>query len=86
MSKVRMFIACDDAQMCCDKAQYNEATLLEKVKLTIHLMFCRACQVYTKNNNKLTKLMDDDKLTNFNSSEKSALENAFKEQLKNSQQ
>ena len=85
-SKVRMFVACEEAMMCCDKQQYKEASLLEKIKLNVHVLFCRSCMAYSRNNNKLTKLMKRDELASFDNAEKSSLENAFREQLKNSQQ
>lgn len=50
-----MMIPCDEANHVCDKTQYKEATLWEKIKLNIHLIYCRACRKYTKNNAKLTK-------------------------------
>lgn len=46
---------CDEANHTCDKTQYNDATLWEKIKLNIHLIYCRACRKYTANNSKLTK-------------------------------
>ncbi len=55
MSKVKIFIPCNDANHVCDKTQYKEASLWEKIKLNIHLIYCRACRKYTKNNTKLTK-------------------------------
>lgn len=83
--KFELFTSCDEAQHSCDKIQYNEATLLEKVRLNVHLIFCRACQKYTANNNKLTKVMNKEKIETFNSSEKIDMESAFQQQLKNSQ-
>ena len=53
----KKFTSCDEANLTCDKAQYKEATLWEKVKLNLHLIWCSACRKYTKNNVKLTKLV-----------------------------
>lgn len=50
------FIDCSEANDCCDKAQYKDAKPLEKVKLFIHLAFCKACRKYTIKNRKLTRL------------------------------
>lgn len=80
--KKSFFIACDEAQHCCDKAQYNEASLLEKIKLSVHLLFCRACQKYTSNNKKLTKLIKVEKAESFDNSEKNELEQLFQQQIK----
>lgn len=48
---------CDEANHVCDKTQYNDATLWEKIILNIHLIYCRACRKYTKNNAKLTRVL-----------------------------
>ena len=40
----------------------KEATLWEKIKLNIHLIYCRACRKYTKNNSKLTRKIKESKV------------------------
>ena len=50
-------LKCDEANHVCDKAQHKDASLKEKVKLTIHLIFCSACRKYTVNNIKLTRII-----------------------------
>ena len=47
---------CEEAGHVCDKSQYKEASFWEKVKLNIHLLYCRACREYTKNNTKLSNV------------------------------
>ena len=76
------FITCDEAQHCCDKTQYNEATFVEKVKLNVHLLFCSVCRKYTSNNIQLTKLMKKDPIESFNNNEKNELEKAFQQHIK----
>jgi hypothetical protein len=49
-------ITCQEANEICNKSQYNEATLLEKVKLNIHIAFCKICAMYSKQNAKLTDI------------------------------
>jgi hypothetical protein len=56
-NKIKIVIPCDEANHVCDKTQYKNATLWEKIKLNIHLIYCRACRGYTKNNTKLTKVI-----------------------------
>ncbi len=77
-----LFIPCDEANHVCDKSQYNEASLLEKIKLSIHLMYCKACQKYTKNNTKLTKILKDKNVSYMKDNEVTDLEKQFQEQLK----
>ena len=76
-----MLISCDEANHNCDKSQYNEATLWEKIKLNIHLLYCKACRKYSKNNAKLTKIMNNSKLDYLKTSEKEILKRNFKEEL-----
>ncbi|WP_430928279.1 hypothetical protein [Polaribacter marinivivus] len=49
-----LFITCDEATMICDKSQYNEASLFEKIQLNIHFLRCGICRLYTKQNNKMS--------------------------------
>ncbi|UOB16327.1 hypothetical protein [Abyssalbus ytuae] len=58
MSKKKgvIFISCEEAASICDKSQYNEATLWQKIKLNIHILSCRFCKKYVKNNTHLTHL------------------------------
>jgi predicted anti-sigma-YlaC factor YlaD len=79
--KNKIFIPCSEANHNCDKSQYNEATLWEKIKLNIHLIYCRACRKYSKNNAKLTKMMHNSELEYLKSSEKDTLKRNFKEEL-----
>jgi len=81
--KYNIFISCDEANHSCDKSQYNEASLLEKIKLSIHLLSCKACRTYTKNNTKLTKLINSTEVQTMESSEKESLEELFKKELSN---
>ncbi len=57
MSK-RFFINCNEATAICNKNQYKEASLWEKIKLIIHLFICKACGQYSKQNTTLTKACD----------------------------
>lgn len=46
-----MKLTCDEATKICDKNQYKAATLVEKIKLGIHLLYCKTCGLYSKQNN-----------------------------------
>lgn len=80
----KIFIPCEEANHVCDKSQYKEATLWEKIKLNIHLIYCNACRKYTKKNTKLTKLFSR-KATPMSSSAKESLKSAFEQELANHQ-
>ena len=54
----KLFISCDEATTICTKNQYKEASFWEKIKLNIHLLSCKICGLYSKQNTKLTKMCD----------------------------
>ncbi len=55
MKKKFLFISCDEAKIICDKTQYNEATIWERITLRIRFAWCNVTRSYSKNNTKLTK-------------------------------
>jgi predicted anti-sigma-YlaC factor YlaD len=78
MSKdFKFFVSCDKAAHTCDKAQYNEASLWEKIKLNIHLVYCKACRKYSSNNGKLTRLVNKPEVECLKHSEKEMLHTNF---------
>lgn len=86
--KRKLLISCDEATTICDKTQYSEATLLEKIKLNIHLLRCKFCKIYSKQNNILTMLLgthSEDaqcgKEKCLTDTEKSELENEFQKRI-----
>ena len=77
--------ACKKANHVCDKTQYKEASLIEKIKLILHLLYCRACRKYTSNNQKLTNIVKDSKVECMNSKEKESLDVTLSEAIKEHQ-
>lgn len=55
---MNFLINCDEATTICNKNQYKEASLWEKMRLMIHLFICKNCGQYTKQNTTLTKVCD----------------------------
>lgn len=53
----KLFGDCTEATHCCDKAQYKEASLVEKVKIHAHILLCQPCKRYTEKNTRLTELV-----------------------------
>lgn len=82
-SKIKIIMKCEEANHTCDKTQYNDATLWEKIKLNIHLLYCRACRKYTANNSKLTKLVNSKEVKTMEVSRKDSLKEAFNRELLN---
>lgn len=77
---------CDEAHHVCNKIQYHESTFWEKVKLYFHLLYCKACRKYTKNNRKLSDTILKAKVSCLDKNSKEAMkwefEKALKDQLK----
>lgn len=74
-----MKLSCAEAAGLCAKAEYKEASLKEKLRLKLHLYFCRTCSDYYHNNKKLTDLLKKADLKSCSPEEK---EN-FREKIKN---
>lgn len=77
----KVFVSCDVANHVCDKTQYNEASLWEKIKLNIHLLYCKACRKYTQNNQKLTKIVKESEVQCLDATAKESLKKQFETEL-----
>lgn len=71
------FFDCSKARNCCDKVQYEEAGFLEKWKLKLHIIYCKACKKYTQKNSKLSSLIKKASIKTCTEEEKKK----FKEQI-----
>jgi hypothetical protein len=79
---MRIFgLTCDKATMICDKSQYKESTLWERIKLNVHFLQCKVCRLYTLQNNFISNLINRDKEA-FCSKEINSLSDIEKETLR----
>jgi len=84
---MKFMINCDEATAICDKSQYGEATFYDKIRLSFHLLVCKYCKTYSKQNNLMSQLFgkhlspcdESEKLTK---EEKLELENKLQKVLK----
>ena len=74
-------LECHEANHLCDKNQYKEAAFWEKVRLNLHLIFCRACRKYTTRNNKLTKAVKSPEVHSVSPSDKSAIKERIQQEV-----
>ncbi|NNJ88502.1 MAG: hypothetical protein HKP53_03805 [Eudoraea sp.] len=74
-------ISCDEAAVISNKSQYKEASLSEKFKLKLHILFCGTCAVFSKKNKQLTSLMAKAKLCVMSDLDKKVLKQTIEEQL-----
>ena len=54
-----MKISCDEATKICDKNQYEEGSLWEKIKLNIHIFLCKKCDLYSKQKPVISQHQDE---------------------------
>ncbi|HLW15631.1 MAG TPA: hypothetical protein VKX30_09055 [Flavobacteriaceae bacterium] len=76
-------IKCDSACTICDKAQYNEASFRDKLCLALHLVFCKTCRDYVRNNRKLTQHVDS-KMKRLNAEAKAKMQQDIDSELNKS--
>ncbi len=69
-----IFINCEEAVQICDKSQYKEASIWQIMKLNLHMIYCKLCRKYTKNNSKLTKLCSHANLKTLSADEKEKIQ------------
>ncbi len=79
---MKIMIPCDEANHVCDKTQYKEANLWEMIILNIHLIYCRACRKYTKNNTKLTNIIKTSNVDCLDDDCKEKMKEEFNQALK----
>jgi len=74
-------ISCEEAAHICNKSQYREASLYEKIKLKFHILYCASCARFAKKNKKLTSLCEKADLHYLTEREKTTLKKNIDEQL-----
>lgn len=74
-------INCNEGKMLCDKNQYNETSLWEKIKLNLYLLVCSECRSYTAKNTKLTKAIKSPKVHSVSVNEKNALKERLAQEM-----
>ncbi len=78
---MKINLPCTDANTICDKAQYEEASFWEKIKLHLHLFLCRACRKYTSQNQKLTEILNKAQVKTISQAEKLKLKERLQSEL-----
>ena len=71
-----MMISCEKAAKICDKAQYKEASIWEKIKLKFHLLMCNNCAKHSLKNKKLTSLCKQAKLVVLSEEDKKKMKDS----------
>jgi O-acetyl-ADP-ribose deacetylase (regulator of RNase III) len=83
MKKRFLFISCEEAKHICDKSQYGEATIWEKLELNLRFVWCRVTKAYVKRNQKLTSAVKKANVKCLDNNEKNDLKFQLEQELKN---
>jgi len=83
---MRFFLKCNEAARVCDKCQYDEAGIFEKLILKIHLRMCKICRTYSAHNEKLTKTIESANLKSLCEEDKALLKKRLRQEIKNGKQ
>ena len=73
--------SCEKAAIICNKAQYREATFIEKMKLKFHLILCETCSKFSKKNTQLTSLCEKTNLQSLSEEEKVEMKNELQHKI-----
>ncbi len=79
---MNIFLKCNQAAQVCDKSQYKEASLSEKLKLKIHLLLCGICRDHAHRNTKLTQKLQSCNIKTLPAQAKIKLKIKFEEAQK----
>ncbi len=74
-------ISCDEATVICNKSQYDEATIIEKIKLQFHVLYCSTCASFIKKNTQLTSLCKKANLKTLTAAEKIAMKRELQKKI-----
>lgn len=81
-SKIKLLLKCDEANHVCDKAQYKNASVWEKIKLNLHIIICNKCRKYSSNNAKLTNIVKQSNVTCLDKKCKDAMKQKLHKAIK----
>ncbi|PKA83439.1 hypothetical protein ATE92_1593 [Ulvibacter sp. MAR_2010_11] len=74
-------ISCEQAAEVCDKAQYKEASLWQKVLMKMHHIVCRICRIHSERNGKLTKSIHTANLQTIPKEQKEKIKARLREEM-----
>ncbi len=81
---MKLFLKCNEAAHVCDKIQYKEVGLWDKIALRVHLIMCTICRNYSKQNVKLTHIINSANIKTLCSEDKHRLKTRLTQEIKDS--
>lgn len=74
-----ILITCKEAAILSNKKEYREASLMDRMRLRLHLSMCRICTVFARKNRQLTLLLSQARLHSLKDAEKQAMKKALED-------
>ncbi len=53
----KILLNCEEANSICNKNQYREASVWDKIRLNIHVLACKYCKTYSSQNHIISILI-----------------------------
>ena len=78
---MKIFLKCNEAANVCDKSQYEEASSWEKITLRVHLIMCKLCRDYSKQNVKLTDTIKSANIKTLCSEDKHRIKTRLEQEI-----
>ncbi len=78
---MKFYYKCNETAQICDRHQYKEASLLESVRMKLHLFLCTICREYSRKNGKLTRTIKSANIKRLPSEEKELLRSKLSQEI-----
>lgn len=72
---------CDDAANVCDRSQYSESTVSERLLMKFHHVICRICREHSALNGKLSRAIKKANLQSFPEHKKRELRKVIQQEI-----
>lgn len=82
---MKIFLKCNEAANVCNKSQYKEDSFREKMSLRLHLILCKMCRNFSKQNEKLTNTIKSSNIKTLTPEEKQYLKSQLKKDFNKQQ-
>ncbi len=80
MNFVKIF-KCEAAAHVCDKSQYKESSLWERIVMKLHHLICHACREHSNENTKLTKAIETANIQILTADKKEAIRETIQQEI-----
>ena len=70
--------SCREIALLSEKKQYHEASFWEKLRIKMHILYCKRCRNYETDNENLSSVLKDAKLDCLTDEEVKELEKLIK--------